>query len=64
VHVAPSGPVYPKLHEQLVTSVEPSLGVKLLLGHTRHVALYILAVPDEYLPRAQEEHAALPLTDL
>jgi hypothetical protein len=52
LHAPPSGPVYPVLQIQLVTTEEP-MGERESAGHKTHVLSDVLPAPVEYFPALQ-----------
>ena len=62
-HSAPSGPVYPLLHVQLVNAALPT-PENACAGQSLHVESEIWAVAVEYLPSPHREHGAEPFTSL
>ena len=63
VQVAPSGPVNPLLHVQLVSTLLPAPEY-VCAGHALHVASEIPAVAVLYLPREHSVQAVDPFTSL
>ena len=61
--VAPSGPVYPLLHVQLVSTLLPAPEY-VCAGHALHVDSEMLPVAVEYFPCEHRVHAAEPFTSL
>jgi hypothetical protein len=63
VQVAPSGPVYPLLHVQLVSTLLPAPEY-VCAGHALHVDSKCSPVSVEYFPCGQRVHAEEPFTSL
>ena len=63
VHVPPSGPVKPTLQVQAVRATL-EIGELELAGHPRQVVATVAPTVVEYVPAAQSEHAALPVSFL
>jgi hypothetical protein len=60
VHVPPSGPVKPTLHEQAVAAVL-GLGELELPGHAKQADSTVAPGVPKYFPATQSTHAALPV---
>ena len=63
VHDPPSGPLYPRLHMQPVSTSLPKTD-EVLDGQAVQVLSAVCPVAVEYLPREHSEHATDPFTSL